>query len=266
MTFLQHQDQNVGPGYYKHLAPDELLVTKIFPTIQGEGPFAGHPAVFLRLAGCNRGRKDDMGCKFCDTAFYFSKGQRMRFAAIVEEAFGMDKPPSLLVITGGEPMMQNNLVGFIEYMNAVAAQAGARLRIQIESNGDRIAPNYDGSMADLVVSPKQNGTVDSLTGGYRLPAPDVIAAANYFKFVVSGDIDNPYYNVPVWANSLKVPVYVSPLTVYKKAHDAGAPVSAWDPELVDHEATRINYKRAASIAMFRNFRVSIQQHIWYGVE
>jgi len=40
-----------------------LEVQDIFSTIQGEGPFAGKPAVFLRLAGCN------LRCFFCDTDF-----------------------------------------------------------------------------------------------------------------------------------------------------------------------------------------------------
>ena len=40
-----------------------LEVQELFPTIQGEGPLAGHPAVFIRLGGCN------LACAFCDTEF-----------------------------------------------------------------------------------------------------------------------------------------------------------------------------------------------------
>jgi len=42
-----------------------LAVAAVFPTVQGEAPFAGRPAIFLRLAGCNRGAKVDFGCTFC---------------------------------------------------------------------------------------------------------------------------------------------------------------------------------------------------------
>ena len=40
-----------------------LAINSIFYTIQGEGPFAGSPAVFVRLAGCN------LQCPMCDTEY-----------------------------------------------------------------------------------------------------------------------------------------------------------------------------------------------------
>lgn len=40
-----------------------LQVQDVFYTIQGEGPFAGRTAVFIRLTGCN------LRCWFCDTVW-----------------------------------------------------------------------------------------------------------------------------------------------------------------------------------------------------
>ena len=65
-------DRNVSVrDYDDYDAAGLLRMTSLFYTFQGEGPFAGFPAVFVRLAGCNIGAKQD--CKWCDTAFDFDK-------------------------------------------------------------------------------------------------------------------------------------------------------------------------------------------------
>jgi 7-carboxy-7-deazaguanine synthase len=266
---LQHQDMNVGPGLYKHLAPDEMLVTKIFYTIQGEGPYAGWPALFVRLAGCNRGRKDDMGCSFCDTAFYFGQGKRMKFDEIIGELKQKMPHPEmyypLVVITGGEPMMQDNIVGFI-----MRLRTNDFFEVQIESNGDRLATDFlQANLVEdvtLVVSPKTNKNT------YHPIRPDIFNRASVLKFVISGDPTSPYYNVPYYADSFAFglsdprPVFLSPLTEYKAGHEPGQAVSAWDDDLVDRELTRRNFKRAKELALASGFRLSMQQHLWFETE
>lgn len=267
---LQHQDINIGPGDYRHLDKDELLVTKIFFTLQGEGPYAGWPAVFLRLAGCNRGRKDDMGCRFCDTAFYFGQGTRMKFHQIINQ-FKNLVPNSLrdfyplIVITGGEPMMQDNLTAFI-------AELGIHefFDVQIESNGDRLARNFVESPSaqdvKLVVSPKVVG------GLYRPLRTDVYTRLDILKVLISANPDSPYHEIPEYAHDLAFgglltkPVYLSPMAVYRTDHEPGKPVSAWADEPIDREATRANYTYAAALAMQQGFRLSMQQHLFFDLE
>src|SRR5580658_3582582 len=78
-----------------------LWVQEVFYTLQGEGPFSGVPAVFVRLAGCN------LACFWCDTDFESSTWRPTfdELLANIEE-----KRPAicnLIVITGGEPFRQN---------------------------------------------------------------------------------------------------------------------------------------------------------------
>lgn len=102
----------------------ELRVVKIFGTIQGEGPFIGHPAIFIRLHGCN------LRCHFCDTEFSGSNDPIMSIEAIrqcvrAEQAKGKYR---LAVITGGEPTLQP-LHLLIEMLQDLEMQ------VQVETNG-----------------------------------------------------------------------------------------------------------------------------------
>lgn len=263
---IQFPDLNRGPGSY-NISLNTLLVTKMFYTVQGEGPHAGAPALFLRLAGCNRGEKERMGCKFCDTDFRFDNGKAMTFVEIEEQlrtlwhhaALNPQDPP-LLVITGGEPMMQDNIVPFIEF-----AQKQDWLNIQIESNGDRLPDAFTENRycetVDLIVSPKVVGHA------YHPLKEIVLARCDVLKFVIDGRPESPYYNLPFYA-SHKDPgeVYLSPATVYKRAVREGEIASAWDTTLVDHIAMQLNYERAAQLAKRHGFHLSMQQHLFFGVE
>ena len=93
-------------------------VKECFLTLQGEGVQAGSRAVFLRFAGCNlwSGREQDRAtaqCTFCDTDFVGTDGEgggKFRsadeLADHVERLWGDGRDARLVVITGGEPMLQ----------------------------------------------------------------------------------------------------------------------------------------------------------------
>lgn len=99
-----------------------LDVHSIFLTIQGEGPFAGERAIFIRLAGCN------LQCPMCDTE-YTQGRTRMTIAEIL---MGMTqlagKERMLVVITGGEPFRQN-IIPLVAYLES------KDYFVQIETNG-----------------------------------------------------------------------------------------------------------------------------------
>ncbi len=131
-------------------------VKEIFYTLQGEGANAGTPAVFCRFAGCNlwSGREEDRSeaqCTFCDTLFVGSDGDGGgRFATAGELAQACRnvlqglEGTALVVLTGGEPMLQVD-----EPLMEALHDAG--FAIAIETNGTLPVP---GDIDWICVSPK----------------------------------------------------------------------------------------------------------------
>ncbi|WP_010099990.1 7-carboxy-7-deazaguanine synthase [Verminephrobacter aporrectodeae] len=132
-------------------------VKEIFYTLQGEGGQSGMPAVFCRFAGCNlwTGREADRGaaiCRFCDTDFVgtdgtlggkFSTAQALA-DVIAAQWPAHDREHRLVVLTGGEPLLQLD-AALIDALHA------RHFRIAVESNGSIAAPP---GIDWLCVSPK----------------------------------------------------------------------------------------------------------------
>lgn len=120
-----------------------LQVHKVFYTIQGEGPFAGDPAVFIRLTGCN------LRCWFCDTEWGDDTDPWMESEAIADAAWrARTGPCDLAVITGGEPARQDLERLFVELRKQGFA------RVQIETSGTFWQDCFDFHFVTVVVSPK----------------------------------------------------------------------------------------------------------------
>lgn len=90
-------------------ATNHLRVSEIFLSLQGEGPSAGVPAHFVRLQGC------DVGCHWCDSKYTwdFAGGRQLAIEEILERARALGEA-DLLVITGGEPLVQTAVDRLIE--------------------------------------------------------------------------------------------------------------------------------------------------------
>jgi organic radical activating enzyme len=266
-------DRNISPSFFKADPPGTLLVTSIFFTIQGEGPFAGHPAVFVRLSGCNLGAKgiNAAGCQFCDTDFRVDRGKRMTFgeikAAALEEVCVKAGVPfdewmrhPLYVITGGEPMLQRNLVDFVALTD---------WKVQIETNGmyslpiEQWYPDFsDEPMVHIVVSPKLGAAKK-----YPKLKPEVIDRSACLKFLLECDDTSPYFEVPDYAFEYPRTVYVSPMAVYRREMTPaeGERASIWDQTLIDHRLTANNYQYAARYALKHGLRLSLQTHLFCAI-
>lgn len=214
-----------------------LEVHHMFPTIQGEGPFAGYPAIFLRLYGCN------LKCPFCDTD-YTSQCNPMLPATILEKARNMlyskvqpYRLDYLLVITGGEPFRQN-LTPICDLFIAHG------WKVQIETNGT-LSPGvtFPWEHVTVVCSPK-TGRIHN----------DILAHAAFKYVLEAGQID-PLDGLPLNTLGQHEQVAVA------KPHSSAITriyVQALDEQ--DAVKNAANLAAASESAMRYGYRLSVQTH------
>ncbi len=75
-----------------------LRITEIFYSLQGESNTVGLPTVFIRLTGC------PLRCVYCDTAYAFTGGKKIKIAEIIVQA--EQYSTKYITVTGGEPLAQ----------------------------------------------------------------------------------------------------------------------------------------------------------------
>ena len=164
-----------------------LKVHSIFYTIQGEGPFIGQRATFIRLSGCN------LACDFCDTDFDDYVLQSVDdIVAIVQS----HKIGGLVVITGGEPFRQN-----INVLCQALCTKG--YQVQIETNG--ILYRHIPKEVSIVCSPK------AVNGKYYSIREDVLQQTIAIKFVISKSKIGYQHISEVGQSQFNIPVYIQPM-------------------------------------------------------
>lgn len=178
----------------------KLSISEVFYSIQGEGPTTGYPAVFVRLGGCNlmcggEGTQHDQqlhdGATWrCDTIEVWMKSRAKEFKDILlEDCIEAIKNGANLIITGGEPLMQQtNVIEFIKY---VRSNYNKNCYVEIETNGT-IAPTPE--IAQLVnqwnCSPKLANSGMPNIKTYNTNAIEKLNRLNTaFKFVLTTDMD-----------------------------------------------------------------------------
>ena len=109
-----------------------MHITEIFKSIQGEGTRAGLPCIFVRLTGCN------LRCTWCDTAYAFHGGQKLSLDEVMDRIEALNRRPdgspagtTLVELTGGEPLLQEEIYPLAEQLLAVG------YTVMIETSGER---------------------------------------------------------------------------------------------------------------------------------
>lgn len=278
----------IGKSYFND-AGEKLFVTSIFQTLQGEGPLRGEPAIFVRLTKCN------LACSFCDTFFdhgdWFTIDELENAIENTINNFYKDKnlkrpewtkhsatkrKKQALILTGGEPMLQKNIVPFLEHMNNVFEKT------QIESNG--IVPQNIPNETILVISPKcieKNGVAIK----YIKPHKKNLERADCLKFVMSADQNSPYKEIPNWAFEWKEEtgrdIFISPMNMYNsepqkskqlrmsneqitldKRSTEDEIISFWEEGLLDMEANQKNHEYAAKYCVEHGLILNLQIHLY----
>jgi 7-carboxy-7-deazaguanine synthase len=169
-----------------------MQVTEIFRSIQGESTYAGLPCIFVRLTGCN------LRCTWCDTAYAFYGGTRMSIddvlgrvqelssgrgsdsATDAKMAVRLEKPISLVELTGGEPLLQSDAVGLAQRLMA------ENYTVLVETSGER----FVGILPQQVVKIMDVKCPDSGEGGtFLLDNLKAIDTKDEVKFVIGSRRD-----------------------------------------------------------------------------
>ena len=229
------------------LKPDKdpnLTVHSIFLTLQGEGPFAGKPAIFIRLYGCN------LQCPLCDTEYTLHQ-RKMMPPQIVSEVQAMAAPhQAIVVLTGGEPCRQN-------ITPTVRMLLNTGYTVQIETNGTILPDRLPLSSERLVicVSPKTPEVNQMMR-----------TAARYWKYVIEdGHVDDAD-GLPTSVLGAPIrparPWVVRPPSSVRPQHDVWLqPVDAHNEEL-----SRANQDAMVNSVLKHNYRASVQIHKILGLE
>ena len=119
----------------------KIKVSEIFTSFQGEGPYVGTPATFLRLYGCN------LNCQWCDTDISTYEMLSVDDVAEILMTQMEFNNINLLVITGGEPTLQ------MEEIKRLIKELPEDIKIQLETNGSifEYLPEIE-----YVISPKED--------------------------------------------------------------------------------------------------------------
>ncbi len=176
----------------KSIRSCSLQVNSLFLSVQGEGPFSGHRAFFIRLAGCN------LQCPGCDTEY--TKRKTFSVDKLLDNVKNEASPRTLVVITGGEPFRQN----ITPLCQALLAHG---YHVQVESNGTLAPSPQLPDAVQIVCSPKTPRLNSKL-----------FKRADAFKYVVKAEyVDHRGLPTQVLGNSKPparprpgVPIYIQP--------------------------------------------------------
>lgn len=150
-----------------------LEISEKFFSIQGESTLAGFPCVFFRLSGCN------LRCRYCDARYaYEEPGAIVSLAELL--AYADLYPKALVEITGGEPLLQENVYPLMEKLLASGR------KVLLETNG---SINLSRVPAGIIKIMDIKCPDSGMAGHFDQTNLDLLGPTDEIKFVISSKKD-----------------------------------------------------------------------------
>ena len=110
-------------------AHNQVRITEVFYSLQGESNTVGLPTVFVRLTGC------PLRCNYCDTAYAFKGGQLCSIEEVIKQV--QRYAPRYVTVTGGEPLAQPACLELLTQLCDLGFQ------VSLETSGAMSVANVD---------------------------------------------------------------------------------------------------------------------------
>lgn len=151
---------------------NQLRITEIFFSLQGETKTVGLPTIFVRLTGC------PLRCVYCDSAYAFHGGKSMAISEILSEV--EQYQATHVTVTGGEPLAQ---AGCLELLTRLCDKG---YTVSLETSGALDISKVDSRVVKIVdlKTPGSNEVLKNRLAniGHLLPHDEV-------KFVITDRVD-----------------------------------------------------------------------------
>lgn len=207
----------------------ELRITEIFYSLQGEARSVGVPTVFVRLTGC------PLRCGYCDTTYSFTGGEKYTLAAILEQVASYGA--RYVCVTGGEPLAQPNCLPLL------TALCNRGYQVSLETSGA-----LDVSLVDSRVSKVLDFKTPDSGESHRNLYDNVehLTANDQVKFVICSRQDYDWARFQI--DRFQLPQRVSDVLL-SPAHGQQPPTKLAEWMLADKLQAR--------------FQVQLHKYLWH---
>ena len=178
------------------MSKDNLRITEIFYSLQGEGKTVGLPTTFIRLTGC------PLRCGYCDTEYAFHGGQVRSIGSILEEV--RTHGAHYINVTGGEPLAQKRVHSLMQQL------CDEGYHVSLETSGALDISNVDKRVTTVldVKTPGSGEVAKNLNSNY-----ECLSKSDQVKYVICDEADFEWSKNHLFQHSLheKSDVLFSPV-------------------------------------------------------